>query len=407
MDNHSLLRKNLETELTAKWRGCPEQFSSYEKRFSYIEKRIWEFKFERFLKISKKELNANQSDKSNLLKNSKMFFKENLAYPQEQVNLIFSKEMLTASQEFIHKSWDFDSELGNVEIFQALRNLWIMLGLQAFFQKEVKITPSLLAYSLLYPYTDNLIDSTTISQEDKLKFSDRFEKRLSGKQVNAQSRTESRIFDLVAMIESEFDRSTHPELYKSLLDIHHAQTQSIKLLNSKSDLSDEERFQICIDKGATSVIADGFLVLGKLDEKQYRFLYDYGAYLQIIDDLQDARDDHNERIMTCFSSKLNHTKLDQLHCKTSSLGKYFYERLENLYPNNKSFKELIQKSFNLLLIASVFQNKTDFSQDFIKSIEKQIPFRFSFLKKKTIELKRLQIIINRKIKAHKAEYAES
>jgi len=403
MTLHSNLRNKIQTEYTNQWMNCPDYFPESKRQFSYIEKRIWEIKFNHFLRLIKKEFKVKNPNKTKILDRSKAFFEENLAYPHEQLTMIFSNEMLNATKNFIRKAWEFDPELSQQEIFQALRNVWVMMGLQSFFGKEIKITPSLLAYSLLYPYTDNLIDTPSISKDEKLDFCNRFALRLSGEQVETKAQIEKHIFDLVKMIESEFEREKHPDLYESLLAIHHAQTQSLKLVSTKTDLSENERFQICIEKGATSVIADGFLVMGHLDEKQYHFLYEYGAYLQILDDLQDARDDYEEGIMTYFSKNLSQTKLDHLLCKTYYMGKSFYQNIEKWYPNKLSFKGLIERSFSFLLLASVYQNQTDFSDNFVQNIEKHAPFRFSFLHKKQVELAPLRNHLLEKVEAYKAK----
>ena len=382
----SAFRKSLQSQFIAKWNECPDQFPESKRQFNYLEKRIWEIKFNHFLRLIKKEFRTEKPDKTKILDRSKSFFEENLAYSKDQMQLIFSEDMLEATKDFIRKAWTFDSELSFEDIFQALRNLWIMLGLQSFFGKEIQTTPSLMAYSLLYPYTDNLIDSATINQNEKLDFCTRFALRLTGEQVAAKSQIESRIFDLVSLIESEFERQTYPEVYESLLAIHHAQTDSLKLVKPKSELSDAETFLIAIEKGATSVIADGYLVLGNLNEKEYHFLYEYGAYLQILDDLQDARDDFKEGIMTHFSKNLQHAKLDQLLCKTYYLGKSFYQDIKDWYPNELSFQGLIQRSFGFLILASVFQNQDDFSDHFIQTAERHAPFRFSFIQSKQTEM---------------------
>jgi hypothetical protein len=181
MTVHSALHARIQNEYMAKWKTCPDDFPDSKRQFSYFVKRIWEIKFNHFLRAIKKEFKCPKLNKRKLLERSKYFFEESLAYPHEQLTLIFSNEILIATKDFIRKAGEFDKELSQNEIFQALRNVWVMLGLQSFFGKEIKITPSLLAYSLLYPYTDNLIDSPTISKSEKLEFCTRFALRLDGK----------------------------------------------------------------------------------------------------------------------------------------------------------------------------------------------------------------------------------
>ncbi|BAX80024.1 hypothetical protein [Labilibaculum antarcticum] len=401
MINHSVLYHKIQKQFITTWANCPEYLPLDKKRFSYLEKRIWEAKFDRFIQFVQTESNLEQPNKAEILRQSKLFFEEALSYTSDQTELIFSDEMITATKDFIKKAWQFDPELANDEIFQALRNVWIMLGLQSFFGKEIAITPSLLAYSLLYPYTDNLIDNASIGKEEKINFCTRFALRLAGKPIESKSRSESRIYDLVAMIESEFDREIYPEVYHSLLAIHDAQTKSIALLSSKALLSEAETFEICIEKGATSVIADGYLVMGNLDETQFHFLYEYGAYLQILDDLQDARQDYLDGIRTCFSRKLPYRNLDKLLCKTYFMGKAFHQNLKDLYPNEISFQGLIQKSFGLLFLVSIFENQEDFSSDFILKMEKYAPFRFSYLHKRKEDLEPFRDLMLQKMKEYK------
>ncbi len=401
MIKHAALYEKLQKRYLHEWENCSVHFPVSGKRFSFFEKRIWEMKFDGFISSLKKEANREHPDKNKLLQQAQSFFKEALNYSNEHLNFIFSDDMLDASKSFIQKAWAFDPNLGNEELFQALRNVWILFGLQSFFGKKVQITPSFLAYSLLYPYTDNLIDNANISKNGKLEFSERFAARLSGKQVEAQSTLEEKIYELVKMIEGEYERREFPQVYESLLAIHNAQTKSLALVSNKEMVSDTECMKICIEKGASSVIADGYLVLGDLNTKQFHFLFEYGAYLQILDDLQDARQDYLDDIKTCFSSKLPYGNLDVMLCKTYSLGKNFHQTLQYLYPNKIAFQGLIQRSFALLFIASVFENKDDFSSAFIQKIEKHAPFRFSFLQEHQKELKPFRDLMMQKMEEYR------
>lgn len=383
-----------------KWNTCPNSFPKGKRKFSFIEKRIWEFKLNSFMDEIKKQSNSDSLDKGVVLERSRQFFRESLNYTDGQLELIFSDQMLNATKDFMKKAWMFDSELSNEEMFQALRNIWIMLGLQQLFNKRVEITPSLLAYSLLYPYTDNLIDDAMVSMQEKMAFSDRFEARLKGETVMAKSPIEDKIYHLVYLIESEFERNQYPDLYQSLLDIHEEQTKSISLLNNH-DLCDKERMEICIRKGATSVIADGYLVAGKLSTEQVHFLFEYGAYLQILDDLQDARDDLHEGVLTCFSKKLHSQYLDKLLCKTYYLGKEVLATVKQIYPGKIAFQGLIKRSFGLLFASSVIANPKDFSPSFINLCERHSPFRFSFAEKYKKELKGFYSLFEKRLEEYK------
>lgn len=398
LDHNSLYAKYLD-EITNKWLACPDHFPSEKKKFSSIEKFLWEMKCDRFLRFIKSQKESNKSEL--LIDKCRSFFKEELAYTGDQLELIFSDEMVDATKDFMNRALLFDSNLDNEEIFQALRNQWIVFGLQALFELPIQTTPSTLAYSLLYPYSDNYIDHPMISEYDKIEFSDRFAKRLQGENVIASNENEQKIFDLVAMIESEYEREKFPKVYESLLDIHQAQTRSIALTSSKQILSDLECFEIAVTKGATSVIADGYLIAGNLDENQHRFLYEYGAYLQILDDLQDAKDDLYEGVFTCFSKNLTSQYLDQMLCKTYHLGKEVLSTLASIYPNKFAYQGLIKRSFSLLFASSVVLNPKDYSDEFIQKCEQHSPFRFSYAEKHMNEMKNFDILMNQKLNEYK------
>ena len=61
-----------------------------------------------------------------------------------------------------------------------MRNVWIMNGVQLMADVPVKITPSVFAYSMIYPYSDNFLDDPNVTEEEKQAFSKRFNQRLHG-----------------------------------------------------------------------------------------------------------------------------------------------------------------------------------------------------------------------------------
>ena len=61
----------------------------------------------------------------------------------------------------------FDPTLGMADIIQACRNAWTACGLQPLLGIPMGLTPSILGYSLLYPYSDNYLDREDISARRK------------------------------------------------------------------------------------------------------------------------------------------------------------------------------------------------------------------------------------------------
>lgn len=377
MNKAILSYPHFEKELLNLWNVSSPSYPKNLPRFSYWQKLIWEHKCFSFIKKNQRIVSEQKELKSLVLKKGKHFLHKYLRYKSSGINFILSKEMLTASHDFLQQAWQFDPELSKEEIMQAFRNIWIILGLQVLFQRKVEVSPSLLAYSLLYPYTDNLIDDPKISSHEKAEFAKRFAKRLAGKKIAYLSAREAKIYSLVEMIEKQYKRDDYPDLYLSLLDIHFHQTNSVQLQNNNF-LSSEDRLRICIAKGASSVIADGYLIQGKLSPKEQELLYFYGAYLQIIDDIQDAREDLQEGNLTYFAKHLQNNKLDDLSCKSLHFSNLLIQKVKTLYPKELAFLHLLQHSFQLLFVGICSQNPNLYSSNFLKKIEENSPCRSSF-----------------------------
>ena len=87
---------------------------------------------------------------------------------------LLTEDLLPVGTKLARWARRFDASLGMADIIQACRNAWTACGLQPLLGERVAITPSILGYSLLYPYSDNYLDREDISAQAKLRFSERF-----------------------------------------------------------------------------------------------------------------------------------------------------------------------------------------------------------------------------------------
>ena len=245
----------------------------------------------------------------------------------------------------------------------------------------VKLTPSIFAYSMLYPYTDNYLDNPDTTSENKVTFSQRFQQRIKGKKIIPENNGEKKIFDLIGMIEEEYDRKCYPKVYESLLAIHHGQTNSIRLLDNSNPLTETDVLKICIEKGGASVLADGYLVTGSLTEDQERFLFGFGAYLQMADDIQDTGKDCRAGLLTPFSKASKHSSLDNYVSRTLNFGIKILDLIDCFDGSDPDCqKSLIGKSTRKLIIESIGLNDKFYSKPYLQEMEQYSPFRFSYLK---------------------------
>jgi hypothetical protein len=379
----------LTEKFTEMWLQSNEKAESLGEEISLNDKKERQIYVSAFLKSMKKlqpemlALYAGSSDLDGfILAQIRELFQTAFSYKHREIDLMFSSEMMGATKAFVKGVRAFDPTLSVHSVFQACRNVWIMNGLQLILCRPVELTPAIFAYSMLYPYTDNFVDDPTVSTLEKLDFSQRFADRLSGKKVMPQNRNEQKIYELVAMIETQFDRGQFPDVYGSLLGIHKAQTDSMGLLNGKHQ-SDEQALRICIAKGGASVLADGYLIAGQLNDEEKDFLFGYGAYLQLLDDIQDIKEDLDDGLLTAFSKAARSQKLDSVVCKTLNFGEQVLDRSQVVLDRVAlDFKGLLQKSILLFLTESVALDSQFYSRSFQVEIEKVSPLSFSFIKAK-------------------------
>jgi hypothetical protein len=302
-----------------------------------------------------------------------------LGFEQRHLDLLSGGFMPTLAA-FSQAARRFDAAISGADIFQAGRNVSILNGLQVLLGAPVGLTPAITAYSLLYPYTDNYLDDPSVSAGDKAAFNTRFGRRLAGQPVEPANRRESAIYALVGMIEAQYPRASYPEVHGSLLAIHHAQERSVELLRGRASPYEVDVLGISVEKGGASVLADGYLVAGTLTPAQEEFLFGWGAFLQLADDLQDVRRDARAGLTTIFSQTAGRWPLDALSTRTLHLGLHVLQRAATLAPPQAApLVELMQRSAVFLVLDAVGQSRALHTRTYALEVERRLPFRFAAL----------------------------
>ena len=394
-------------EFTNLWNSSSASFPYLGEEIPVAEKIKREEGLEQFAKTMRNETdlkNINGSGKKILVQQMKqnmgVFFKNSFNFEAEELSILSEKGFTKVTREFMKMARRFDPDVKMEDIFQASRNLWIINSLQIMMNEPVKVSPSTFAYSMLYPYTDNYLDNPSVSHSEKVSFSTRFGKRLNGEAVLAANDHENTIFELVSMIEYDWDRVLYPNVYGSLLGIHNAQTRSIHLLNKNEHLNNDELLSICIDKGGTSVLADGYLIKGELTKEQEWFCFGFGTFLQFIDDIQDIQEDMDGRLETLFTRASQTGRLEEFTNRTLSFSNAVMKDLgcfssDVLIP----MQGLMNKSVYFMVNEAVGLNNSCFNPVYVSEFEKYSPFRYSFVKKRRGNLEPNRISLMKKIES--------
>jgi len=281
----------------------------------------------------------------------------------------------------------FDPGLSDAGIVQACRNAWTACGLQPLVGERMCLTPAILAYSLLYPYSDNYLDARLVTRAEKFAFNQRFRCRLQGERLVAATHHEVCVWRMVELIELEFDRVRYPQVYDSLLAIHAAQASSVAQLEQCGSMSEDELLRISCAKGGTSVLADAALVLGAMSEDHADFAFAWGVLLQLGDDLQDVREDLRRGSDTLFTRAVRKGGLlDELVAQLLNFSGLVGARMDSLGNGSATHRALLRMSWRSLILMAVAEAQEFFSTAFLRELEPRSPFQFEFLRSRREKL---------------------
>ena len=300
----------------------------------------------------------------------------------------FSTGFDRATKIFMKKVKQFDPSLKPENIYQAMRNVWIMNSLQVLMNQKMGCSDSIFAYSMLYPYSDNVNDDVDKSVAAKFSMNQNFKKWLEGDHCPYQNENEHKIYRLVKMIEAEFPRDHYPGVFQSLLLIYNAQIRSLVQQKQNLNSGEIDILDISLEKGGASVVADGYLINGAINEDQADFCFGYGAFLQFADDIQDLETDGNNGHVTLFTREAANGHLDAMANKLF----HFIATVVDLHlsaTHHQRLKELILRNCNFMFLEAIIKNRKFYSRKYMDQIEQHFPFSFSYYQKVKKRLKQM------------------
>ena len=302
-----------------------------------------------------------------------------LDFDDSYIRSLLNEGLAGISLDLLYRARKLDPVIGLVDVLQAARNAWTACALQVLLGRPLRLSPSIFAYSLLYPYSDNYLDDPAISPDKKRCFNERFGQRLEGDELSPRDDREAIICHLVGLIESEYPRNTFPQVYEALLAIHSAQQQSVRQLHDPARFCDDVAV-LTITKGGTSVLADAYLAAGELSDEEARVAFDWGVVLQLGDDLQDFRGDRLRSSCTLFTQAAEHRSLDAVTNQTFHFAQNVMKRLQQLATCRDSLKHLLSRSSRLLLIRSAAGIPEFYTQPYMEDLQRHSSIRFEFLR---------------------------
>ena len=375
----------LEVALAA-WRDCPASLPPFARAYSTADQAVRERHLDRFLDRIQGEMRhpprtrpERKAAHARLTGAFAEFGRAALGFEDRHLELMLEGGFSAVGTSLARQARRFDPSVSAADILQASRNAWTACGLQKLLGRSMRLTPAIFAYSMLYPYTDNYLDDPATSAETKRCFSARFGARLAGGLIAPENRYEATIWRLIETIEGEYSRADYPQVFESLLGIHRAQEDSIRLLDRGPACTGDDVLRLGFAKGGASVLVDGYLATGSLTAGQAGFVFDWGVLLQLADDLQDVREDRQAGVRTLFSQAAGQAPLDALTARTLQFGRRAMLRMHQLGAADGALPQLLEMSCVALVVRSAGAAGEFHTRSFLEAIEAQSPFRFAFL----------------------------
>jgi len=338
--------------------------------------------FEREAKSASRSRNARLHAQKRIVAIFPRFASIALGLGDDAIGLL-TESFVPAGSALARWARRFDPALSMPDIIQACRNAWTACGVQPLLGDRIGITPSILGYSLLYPYSDNHLDQKGISCADKLRFSRRFRDRLRGCDDPPRNHHESAVWAMVKLIESQYPRLRYPQVYECLLAIHQAQEDSLAQLSGCATINAGDLLRLSCAKGGTSVLADACLSHGYVNAGEAQFAFDWGVLLQLGDDLQDTHEDLQRGSATLFTRAVtSRIPLDNLVLQLLSFSDIVAGQMDRLPHGDAFLKSLLRMSWRSLIYMAVANAPEYFTEAFLEEMEPCSQFRFDFLRAK-------------------------
>ena len=309
-------------------------------------------------------------------------FKRLLGLIDLPLDAVYDARFIDSTRRFLQTARDFDPGLGLDSAYQALRNVWIMNSLQFDLGLPVAHGDAVFAYSMVYPYLDNVLDDAGTSESGKLALLSNLREWLEGTGPEAASPGEARLLSLVRLIEGCLPRPRFPEVYGSLLAIYNAQVKSLLQQKPGALTSPDEVLAISLEKGGTSVLADGYLVAGDLSAADEEFCFGFGTFLQLADDLQDIAEDSRCGLRTLFTDAAGRAGREAAAARLENyLAAVVARARSGATPARVALCDAIEGGLALMFRGSVGKHPGQFPRRYVRRAKHGFPVRFSYLER--------------------------
>lgn len=270
----------------------------------------------------------------------------------------------------------FAPTLSIEEIGKAIRNYMVYTMLVEINQIPSEFNKACFGYSMLYPFTDSYIDDQNYSDKEKSEYNKIIREKIEGKIVYPKSVHQEKTCELLSMIEAEYPRERDSTIFTLLLMMLEAQEDSLRQQNKEFPLSYEEILDISLYKGGVSVLIDRFFVKKEITRDDLYFNLAFGFLLQLVDDLQDIKEDSIQGHQTLLTTDIRSTNLELI---VNKMFNFVHELMNDYHIKDDLYRNFILSNCYQLIYLSIVGSKAFFPQEYLEMIEKYMPVTCIFL----------------------------
>lgn len=350
-------RKEAGDRISLRMDQLKEVFQSYPRPFWAVwQRRKWKSRVETMLR--------------------EMLWKEPLLEMEKAMTGERFDAFLLETKAFLRMARDFDPDLKPEDMGQAVRNYMVYAIFLELNGKAQKCKPSIFGYSMLYPYTDNYIDSTERTEEEKEHYNRMIAGKIRGEIPEIISHHEKKTAELLAGIEADYARPD--EIFEGLLYMLEAQRESQKQTDGRLNLGEEDILDISVYKGGLSVLIDRYFADHPLTGRDLLFYYGFGFLLQLCDDLQDIAQDGQEGSRTVFSVC---TSKEETVKKVNRLLNFTGRLFELCDTSPEQFRRFLFQNCCLLILFSAVGSREYMTEEWLSWAEARLPVSVDFMGK--------------------------
>ncbi|MFA9378447.1 MAG: hypothetical protein ACERKZ_17130 [Lachnotalea sp.] len=284
-------------------------------------------------------------------------------------------ELQKELKKFLQTVRKFAPKLTFEGIGQATRNYVVYVMFKQINMIFSSYNTACFGYSMLYPFTDNYIDNESVSLKQKLAYNQMIRDKIKGLDVYPYTLYQYKTCKLLHAIELEYPRERDSTIFTLLQMILDSQEDSLRQQNNDILLTAEEPLNISLCKGGISVLIDQFFVKNNFTEYELNFYLSFGFFLQLVDDLQDIKEDYNKGYQTIFTQNLCPKETEKI---VNKMLHFIHQIVISYNAPNKCFLNFLLSNCYQLVYLSVTGSKDFFSKSYLNKLEKFYFISYSF-----------------------------